>query len=94
MGKVYEGQVGVRIELETSSDLSLATLTEIKYKKSSPGGTGVWAATVDGTKIFYVTTSADDLDKRGVLQVQAHVSGAGFDLLGETAEVQIHPPWG
>ena len=92
MGKIYEGQVGVRIELETSSDLSGATLTEIKYKK--PGGDkGVWAATVDGTKIYYVTT-ADELDKRGVLQVQAHVTGAGFDLLGETAKVQIYPPWG
>lgn len=93
MGKIYEGQIGVRIELETSSDLSGATLTEIKYKKSG-GGKGSWAALVDGTKIYYVTTSADDLDKRGVLQVQAHVSGPGFDLLGETAEVQIHPPWG
>ena len=93
MGKIYEGQVGVRIELETSSDLSGATLTEIKYKK--PGGEkGTWAATADGTKIYFVTTVVGDLDTRGILQVQAHVSGVGFDLLGETAEVQIHPPWG
>lgn len=93
MGKIYEGQVGVKLELETSSDLSGATTAEIKYKK--PGGaTGAWTATVDGTKIYYITLLADDLDKRGVLQVQAHVSGVGFDLLGETAEVQIHPPWG
>lgn len=93
MGKLYEGQVGVKIELETSSDLTAATLIEIKYKK--PGAEkGVWPATVDGTKIYYTTATAGDLDKRGVLQVQAHVSGPGFDLLGETAEVQIHPPWG
>lgn len=92
MGKIYEGQIGVRLELETSSDLSGATTTEINYKK--PGGEkGVWPAIVDGTKIYYLTLTGD-LDKRGVLQVQAHVSGVGFDLLGETAEVQIHPPWG
>ena len=95
MGKVYEGQVGVKIELETYSDLSGATLTEIKYKKPGPGGTkGTWAAVVDGTKMYYVTTAAVDLDKRGTLQLQAHASGAGFDLLGETAEMTIHPPWG
>ena len=93
MGKIYEGQVGVRIELETSSDLSGATTTEIMYKKPS-GEKGAWPAIVDGTKIYYVTTDAGDLDKRGVLQVQAHVSGVGFNSLGETAEVQIHPPWG
>ncbi len=91
MGKIYEDQIGVRLELETSSDLSGVTTAEIKYKK--PDGTkGVWSATVDGSKLYYIT-EAGDLDKRGVLQVQAHVVGTGFDLLGETAEVQIHPPW-
>ncbi len=93
MGKVYEGQIGVRVELETGSDLSGTTLTEIKWKK--PGGTkGVWPAVVDGTKVYYVTTASTDLDRRGMVQVQAHVSGTGFDLLGETAEFQVWPPWG
>ena len=93
MGKIFEGQIGARIELETFDDLSGATLTEINYKK--PGGAkGIWPATVDGTKLFFVTTVATDLDKRGLYQLQAHASGPGFDALGETAEVQVYPPWG
>ena len=91
MGKVYEGQIGVKIELETLADLTGATLTEIKYKTGSTKG--AWSATVDGTKIFFITTAATDLESRGVIQVQAHASGPGFDLLGETASFTVYAPW-
>ncbi len=93
MGQIFEGQKGVRIELETFDDLSGATLTEIKFKK--PGGEkGIWPGAVDGTKIFFLTTVETELDKRGMYQVQAHVSGPGFDALGETAEFKVDAPWG
>jgi len=93
MGKVYVGQVGVRIEVETGGDLSEATTTDILYRTPSHVP-GTWTGTVEGTKLVYTTTSAEDLPVKGTYVLQAKVAGVGFSLLGETsAELVIYAPW-
>ena len=53
MGKIYIGQVGVLIELDTLDSLTGATKAEIRYRKPDKS-TGAWLGTIDGTKITYL----------------------------------------
>lgn len=93
-GKVYVGQIGVLLEVETQGvgcpvvDWADATLTEIIVRK--PDGTVVeFPASVVGSKLLYLTTTALDLDLVGTYRLQAHVVGPAYDALGETVTFKI-----
>lgn len=88
MSKVYVGDTGTLIELDTGVSLAGATITEIKVKK--PDGTIVtWPATVSGTSLRYTTTDTS-LDISGVWLLQAHVVLPSGEWSGETARMMVH----
>lgn len=91
MNKVYVGDTGTMIELDTGVSLTGATVTEIKALK--PDGTlATWTATVSSTKLRYITL-ADTLDQSGTWKLQASVTLPSGKWLGETADLRIHKPY-
>lgn len=97
-GKIYVGQIGVLIEVETQQpdcpavDWSDATTLEIRCKL--PDGLIVnFPAALNGTKLQYVTLTATDLPLKGKYLVQAHVVGPLYDALGETTNFTIYEAW-
>jgi predicted secreted protein len=89
MGKIYKGQIGVLIELDTGDLMVGATVQEILYKVGNKEG--AWTAVQDGTKLTYTTTTAELVV--GTYFLQAHVVALGLDLLGTTAHMVISKKW-
>lgn len=88
MSKVYVGDTGTLIELDTGVSLAGATVLEIKARK--PDGTvATWPATASATKLQY-TTLADTLDQAGTWKLQASVTLPSGKWLGETAFVRVY----
>lgn len=92
MGKIYIGQVGVLIELDTQDSLVGATKTEIRYRKPDKS-TGAWEGTVDGTKIVYLIDDDEVLNLSGSWLLQAYAEGPGWALLGETVTLTVYNVW-
>jgi len=89
MSKVYVGDTGTLIELDTGVSLAGATVLEIKARK--PNGAAVtWTATASATKVRY-TTLAADIDQHGMWLLQASVTLPSGKWLGETAELKVFP---
>lgn len=91
--KSYVGDIGTVILVDTKSDLSDATVLELKIKKPS-GAIMTKTATIpvgltgaDG--IISYTTVAGDFDENGKYYLQAHVEGVSTDHLGVTANFSI-----
>ena len=79
--KVYKGDIGTAIILDTDEDLAGASGFAIKYKKPS-GRTGSWvAAPTETTKIAYVT-QAGDLDEAGCWTLQGYAVDVGGTWTG------------
>jgi hypothetical protein len=91
MSKVYVGDIGTAIELDTGVSLVGATVTQIKVRKPS-GAVVTWTATVSSTKLRYVTL-LNDLDQEGVWRMQASMTLPSGKWLGETAELKVYPPY-
>lgn len=89
MGKIYVGQVGVLVSLDTGDTLTGATTTEIKYRTPT-NIVGTWNAGVSGTSLTFTTTQATDLSFAGTYKLQAHAAGSGWDLLGETVDLEVY----
>jgi len=89
MGKLYIGQTGVKIILETGQDLSSASQVSILVKK--PDTTEEeWSGTINGTTIEY-TTQTGDFNKAGIYRLQAKVVFANGSIwYGETAKLVIY----
>ena len=89
--KVYVGDVGTAIELDTTVDISGASSVAIEVKKPD-GTTATWSGTVTGTgntKIRYVTTTGD-IDQAGIYFLQAAVTSlSGFTGRGETVRLHV-----
>ncbi|HWQ18555.1 MAG TPA: hypothetical protein VN455_02180 [Methanotrichaceae archaeon] len=90
MSKIYIGDVGVEIRLDTGVDIDDATLLAIEVLK--PDKTpDEWEATQYGTtqSITY-TTIADDLDQAGTYKLQAYAEwGENSKHLGETVDLVV-----
>ena len=67
--KIYKGDIGTEILLDTGTNILAASTHDIKYEK--PDNTvGTWTATIkDTTKVSYIIQS-DDLDQIGEYEVQ------------------------
>lgn len=91
--KVYIGDTGTAVELDTGVDLSGATVTEIAVQKPD-GSAATWAASVTGsTKLRYVSLAAT-FDQAGTWRVQAKVTLPSGAWRGETAEFKVYKPFG
>lgn len=87
--KVYVGDIGTIITLDTDETISSATTTDIKVKKGD-GTTATWVAVLSGTDSVTYTVVADDFSCSGVYKVQAYVVMPNWSGLGETAEFQVY----
>lgn len=85
--KIYLGDTGTEIILDTGEDLTSATVMKILYKNKTTSGE--WIATVvETTKLRYVTQT-DDLDVSGVWKVQAYVEMPSWSGKGNTASFNV-----
>lgn len=81
--KVYVGDIGTEIILDTFTDLSEATVVKI-YVKKGDGSTAEWGASVvEGTKIKHVTVDGD-ISVSGVYKTQAYIEINTWSGLGAT----------
>ncbi len=88
MSKVYVGDTGTLIELDTGVILAGATVLEIKARK--PDGTvATWTASAAATKLQF-TTLANTLDQAGTWRLQASVTLPSGKWLGEMAVMRVY----
>jgi len=87
--KVYVGDIGTVITLDTNETISSATTTDIRVKKGD-GTITNWPGSLSGTDSVTYTITEDDLSCPGIYKVQAYVVMASWSGLGETAEFQVY----
>jgi len=97
-GKIYVGQIGVMLEVETQKEgcepVDWFDATVLKIKVRRPDRTeSEFPASLNDTKLQYITTLASDLPMKGRYLIQAHVAGPGYDALGETDEFTVYDRW-
>lgn len=91
MSKIFKNQGFFILTLDTGIDLTSATVTEIKYRKSNGERGEFTASVVDTTKLTY-QFSNDDLDVAGLWQFQAYVEIGGLHAFGEIVTQDIKKP--
>ena len=93
MGKIYVGDIGTIIELDSGVALAGASPLQIKYEKPDGTTRGAWTASIyDTTKAKYATL-ANDLDQAGVWTFQIYAEGlTGWSGHGEEYYRTIHDP--
>lgn len=85
--KIYVGDTGTAIELDTEADLTGAAVAILAQK---PDGTSVeWTAVPTGAIVRYLTL-ADDLDQAGTWKLQAEVSTGAGKWLGATVKLKVY----
>lgn len=89
MSKVFKGDLGTKLVVDTDVDISLATVLKIYYIK--PDGTkGSWTGTLEGTdSISYTTTTTSDLGQVGLWILQAYVEMSGGKWYGEAVGLNV-----
>jgi len=91
--KVYVGDVGTVILVDTLSDITSSTVRKILARK--PNGIEIeWAAAVDSTTKLSYTTQDGDLDTVGKWMLQAYVELPSGKWYGETAHFTVHERFG
>lgn len=89
MAKVYVGDVGTVITLDTGVDISAATVREIKV--SLPNGrSATWSAALSGTTAISFTTIANTLQLAGTYKLQAYVETPTWSGRGETVTLEVY----
>lgn len=87
--KVYVGDIGTVITLDTNETISTATTTDIKVKKGD-GTTATWTGVLSGTdSVTYIVVDGD-FSCSGIYKIQAYVVMSGWSGLGETAEFTVY----
>lgn len=87
--KIYVGDIGTVITLDTNETISSATTTDIKVKKGD-GTTATWTGSLSGSDSVEYTIVDGDFSCSGIYKVQAHVVMTTWSGLGETAEFQVY----
>ena len=87
--KVYKGDVGTRIKLDTGQNLSAATTLRIVYEKPN-GERGYWTASAIETTKLYYDTQAGNLDVDGDWTIQAFVSLPTWTGYGESVTMTVY----
>ena len=90
MSKIYVGDLGTEVSLDTGVDLASATATKIRVTK--PDRTFFYwdAEVVDDTKLSYITSmEASEWDMSGTWRFQAYVILPYWGGHGETLAIPI-----
>lgn len=86
--KVYVGDIGTIIYVNTKEDISAATVLQLKIKKPS-GKEVIWNGVLDGTmKIKYIAQQGD-FDEAGDYFVQAYVELPAWRGRGEVDSFKV-----
>ena len=85
----YVGDVGVEIILDVATNISGATLRQIKYKKPISGTLGTWSATEKTATSIVHVTQKDDLNEAGIWKLQAYVEKSTWGLHGEIENFKV-----
>lgn len=89
MAKIYVGNEGGVILLDTKTDITGATSVKIAVKK--PDNTEVeWSAAVYDSNFVKYTTVTDDINMPGDYHLQAKFTLGSWIGRGETAEFEAH----
>ncbi len=93
MTKIYKGDVGVEIRLDTGQNLTGATAMKINVQK--PDGTKTeWAALQYNSTTLYYVTIPGDLAASGDYVFQSYVEwGEGSKHTGESVKLKIYEPF-
>ena len=91
MSTVFTGDVGTVISMDCGENISTATLTKIKVRKSN-GQKVVWDAAPDGINAIKYVTVDGDLDVPGTWHLQAYVEMPAWRGSGEVALLVIGRP--
>ena len=89
MPKIYVGDIGTDIILDTGMDLAGATTLKMKYKKPN-AVIGEWTGTVTATTKIKHTSLAGELDVAGKWVLQAYVVIAGWTGHGESVNMTVY----
>ncbi len=94
-GRIYKGDYGVIVRVDTKINLTGSTGRAFKILK--PDGREVsWSCTVESPAtggILTYTTVLGDLDVSGTYKLYAEVTFASSKFLGETATFRVYNPW-
>jgi len=89
--KIYVGDIGTGIILESGEDLTDQTTLEIRYIKPS-GVSGTWDAMVHSTNTQAIYGTVDgDLDEDGLWKFQLYVELPSWEGHGTIATVEVFP---
>lgn len=93
MAKIYVGDVGTVLIVETNSPLAGASATNLKILKAD--GTEVtWTGGINGTTEIDYTFVADDISVAGDWFLNSFVTFAGGDKwTGETVKFKVFNPF-
>lgn len=94
MPKIYKGQIGLKLIVETNAldngiDLTGATC-ELSVKKPNHSTIILPATIENGSQFVYTTDSESVLDLAGRYFLQAKVTKDGFSAFGETAVLTVN----
>ena len=88
MSKVFVGDVGTVIILDTKVNITTATVRKILAEK--PSGQSVeWTASLEGTTAIKYTIQAGDLDQEGIWMIQAYVEMPGWQGRGDSVRLEV-----
>ena len=87
--KIYVGDIGIIIILDTNETISDATTTDIEVKKGD-GTMTTWTGSLSGTDSVEYMIVDGDLSCAGIYKIQAHVVTPAWDCLGNTVEFQVY----
>ncbi len=87
--KIYVGDIGTVITLDTNETISAATTTDIRVKKGD-STLATWTGSLSGSDSVAYTIADGDLSCSGTYKVQAYVVIPGWSGLGETAEFLVY----
>lgn len=87
---VFLNDIGTLINVDVGSDITGATVHQIKYIKPD-GSSGSWDATVS-TQYLQYTTADGDLDELGDWEVQAYVETPSGKWHGEVTRFEVMKP--
>lgn len=92
MNKVYVGDIGTEIILDCGSNITTATVLQIRAQKPS-GAVVTWTAAISGTNSVRYVVASGDLDEAGAWILQAYVRLPAWDGLGESYRLRVHAPF-
>lgn len=87
--KVYIGDIGTVITLNTNETISNATTTDIEVRKGD-GTLATWTGSLSGSDSVTYTVVSGDLSCSGIYKMQAYIVMPGWSGLGETTEFQVY----